>query len=71
MIGHIAAAVAALCSQEETKVNAKKIVGLLLLAFVLFFIITQPETSADIVRTTFRWLSDAASAIANFITNLV
>lgn len=51
--------------------NAKKIVGLLLLAFVIFFIVTQPETSADIVRSTFRGLSNAASAIADFVTNLV
>lgn len=51
--------------------NAKKVVGLLLLAFVIFFIVTQPETSADIVRSTFRGLSNAASAIADFVTNLV
>ncbi len=57
--------------KREAQVNAKKVVGLLLLAFVLFFIITQPETSADIVRSTFRGLSNVASAIADFITNLV
>ncbi len=51
--------------------NAKKIVGLLVLAFVIFFIVTQPETSADIVRSIFRGLSNAAAAIADFITNLV
>jgi len=51
-------------------VNVKRIIGWLLFAFVIFFIITQPETSADIVSSAFQGLSNAASAFANFVTSL-
>jgi len=52
-------------------VNIKKLVAWLVVAFIVFFIVTQPETSADMVRSAFRFLSNAAAAIANFITSLV
>jgi hypothetical protein len=52
-------------------VNIKKLVAWLVVAFIVFFIVTQPETSADMVRSAFRFLSNAASAFANFITSLV
>jgi len=51
-------------------VNVKRVIAWLLLAFVIFFIVTQPETSADMVRSAFRGLSNAASALANFLTSL-
>ena len=56
--------------REETRVNVKRVIAWLLLAFVIFFIVTQPETSADMVRSAFRGLSNAASALANFLTSL-
>lgn len=58
-------------SKEENQVNVKRVIAWLLLAFVVFFIVTQPETSADMVRSAFRGLSSAASAFANFVTSLV
>lgn len=51
--------------------NVKKLIAWLLVAFLIFFIVTQPETSADMVRSAFRGLSNAASAFANFVTSLV
>jgi large-conductance mechanosensitive channel len=51
-------------------VNVKRVIAWLLLAFVIFFIVTQPETSADMVRSAFRGLSNAASGFANFVTSL-
>jgi hypothetical protein len=52
-------------------VNGKRLIAWLLLAFIVFFIVTQPDTSADMVRSAFRGLSNAASAFANFVTQLV
>jgi thiosulfate reductase cytochrome b subunit len=62
----------ALCLEEaeETQVNVKRVIAWLLLAFIVFFIVSQPETSADMVRSAFRGLSNAASALANFLTSL-
>lgn len=53
------------------QVNVKKLIAWLIIAFIIFFIVTQPETSADMVRSAFRGLSNAAAAFANFITSLV
>jgi len=62
----------ALCFEEaeETQVNVKRVIAWLLLAFIVFFIVSQPETSADMVRSAFRGLSNAASGFANFVTSL-
>lgn len=51
--------------------SIKKVVAWLLLAFVVFFVITQPNTSADMVRSAFTGLSDAAGSFADFVTSLV
>ncbi len=50
--------------------NVKKIVGLLAIAFLLFFIITQPTNSAGIVQSILGTLRDAAEAVATFLQNL-
>lgn len=50
--------------------NAKKILSFLLLAFVLFFLIRSPNTSADLVRNTGEALGNAASSLANFVGSL-
>ncbi|HVH21555.1 MAG TPA: hypothetical protein VNA11_03780 [Pseudonocardia sp.] len=51
--------------------NLRKIVGFLVLALVIFFIITQPETAADSVQTIGATLRDAATSITTFFTALV
>ncbi len=48
----------------------KKIVGLLAIAFLLFFIITDPTSSAGVFQTILSTLRDAAQAIATFFKNL-
>lgn len=50
--------------------NVKKIVGLLAIAFLLFFIITQPAAAAGVVQTILGTLRDAAESIASFFRNL-
>ncbi len=48
----------------------KKIVGLLAIAFLLFFIITDPTSSAGVLKSILDTLGDAARAIAAFFKNL-
>ena len=49
-------------------VNAKKVAVYVLVVFVLYLIITDPETAADYVQIGFEGISDAAKAIGDFMT---
>ncbi|GAA3986526.1 hypothetical protein GCM10022384_38280 [Streptomyces marokkonensis] len=49
-------------------VNAKKIAVYLLVVFVLYVIITDPAKAADYVQIGFQGVSDAASAVGDFMT---
>ncbi|MER6618739.1 MULTISPECIES: hypothetical protein [unclassified Streptomyces] len=49
-------------------VNAKKIAVYVLVVFVLYLIITDPETAADYVQIGFEGISEAAKAIGDFMT---
>jgi hypothetical protein len=51
-------------------VKLKKIVGLLAIAFVLFWIITQPASSAGVVQSVLGTLRDAAQGIATFLQSV-
>ncbi|MCW2582412.1 MAG: uncharacterized protein JWQ53_1202 [Klenkia sp.] len=51
--------------------NLKKVLTWLVVAFVLFYVIQQPEDSADIVRNAGTALGDAASSLASFVGSLV
>lgn len=48
----------------------KKLIGLLLIGFVVFYILTFPEDSSNIVRSTVDALGDAASNFATFIKSI-
>ncbi|MEI4272078.1 hypothetical protein TEK04_10125 [Klenkia sp. LSe6-5] len=50
--------------------NVKKLLSFVVVAFVLFYVISQPERSADIVRTTGTALADAAGQLATFVGSL-
>jgi len=52
-------------------VNLKKVITWLVVAFVLFYVIQAPESSATLVRNAGEKLGDAASALATFVRNLV
>ena len=58
-------------ASPEVAVNLKKVLVWLAIAFVVFYVIQQPESSAEMVRTAGVALGDAASSIAAFVTNLV
>lgn len=51
--------------------NVKKIVGLLAIALLIFFVITQPDGAANSVQSIAGTLRDAAESITSFFTQLV
>jgi hypothetical protein len=52
-------------------VNVKKIVGLLAIALLLFFVFTQPDNAAGSVTSIGTTLRDGAESIIRFVTQLV
>lgn len=48
----------------------KRILGFLLLAFFIFFIIKSPQEAADVVETIFGWLVEIARSFARFLRSL-
>jgi large-conductance mechanosensitive channel len=48
----------------------KKVLGWLVIAFVVFYVIKAPESSAEIVRSAGQALGDAASSLAAFVGSL-
>lgn len=51
--------------------NIKKIITLLLIAFVVFFLLSNPTGASDIIKSALAGLGDAASALSQFVQNLV
>lgn len=48
----------------------KRILGLLAIAFVLFYLVNQPQAAADAVRGVFSALGRAMDSIITFFTAL-
>ena len=55
----------------EVTVNLKKVITWLVVAFVVFYVIQAPESSAQLVRNAGSALGDAASSLAAFVGSLV
>ncbi|MGW3243157.1 hypothetical protein [Streptomyces sp. NPDC001070] len=51
--------------------QAKKITMYVIVAFVLYTIITSPARAADLVQVGFQGISDAAKGVGEFMTALV
>jgi hypothetical protein len=51
-------------------VNLKKVITWLVVAFVVFYVIQAPESSAQLVRNAGNALGDAATSLAQFVGNL-
>ncbi len=49
-------------------VNSKKVAVYVVVVFVLYVIITDPEKAGDYVTIGFEGISDAAQAIGDFMT---
>jgi hypothetical protein len=54
----------------DRSVNVKKVVTLAAVALVLFLLITQPNESAQAVRTALGWLQSGAESIITFVRSL-
>jgi len=52
-------------------VNLKRTVGFLVIALVIFFVITQPTSAANSVQSIGSTLRNAAESITTFFTRLV
>ena len=50
--------------------KAKKVLMLVGVALVLFYVITQPGQAAEAVQGILGWLRDGAEAIITFMRNL-
>lgn len=50
--------------------NVKKLIVLVVVAFLLFFLITQPVLSATATHNVLGWLGSGAQAIVTFIKTL-
>jgi hypothetical protein len=51
-------------------VTVKKLLTWLALAFVIFYVISAPESSAEFVRTAGQAIGDAATSLASFVESL-
>jgi len=60
-----------LSAERWIVVDVKKIVGLLVIALLLFFVFTQPDSAANSVQNIGTTLRDGAQSITRFFTRLV
>lgn len=51
--------------------DVKRIAGLLALALVVWFVVTQPAAAASMVQNIFSMLGDAANSVTSFVDTLV
>jgi hypothetical protein len=56
---------------KETTVNVKRILGLLVIALLIFFVITQPVAAANSLQNIGNILRHAAQSVTTFFTQLV
>ena len=52
-------------------VSLKKIVGFLVIALLIFFVITQPTAAASVLQSIGTTLRNAGNAVITFFTSLV
>ncbi len=52
-------------------VNVKKIVGLLVVALLIYFVIVQPDSAATSLQNIGSILKNAADSVTRFFTRLV
>jgi hypothetical protein len=52
-------------------VNVKKIVGLLVIALLVYFVVVQPDAAASSLQNIGSILKNAADSVTRFFTRLV
>jgi cell shape-determining protein MreC len=51
--------------------RTRRIILLIVLAFVLYAVVTSPQEAADWVKTIFIWLAQAVESVFAFFDNLL
>jgi cell shape-determining protein MreC len=51
-------------------VNLKRLIVLIVVAFLLFFLITNPGGSANVVDNILGWLKNGAQSIVTFVQQI-
>lgn len=61
-----------MCADREgcPNVNAKLVVTVVVVAFALFMVVTQPQTSANAVHSAFDGVTALFRSLATFVGNL-
>ncbi len=52
-------------------VNVKKLVGLIAIALLLFFVLTQPTSAANSLQNILGMLRDGANSVVSFVQQVV
>jgi len=52
-------------------VNVKKIVGFLAIVFLIFFVVTRPNSAANSVESIGNFLTDAGSSLSTFFEEII
>jgi hypothetical protein len=55
---------------REVTLGVKKVVAWLVIAFVVFYVVKQPDDSARLVRDAGHALGDAASSLSTFVGSI-
>lgn len=50
--------------------STKKVITLLIVAFLVFYLVTQPDAAGDAVQSLFGLLQQAAEAVVTFFRSL-
>lgn len=50
--------------------TVRRVIGILIALFVLFFIVTQPTQAANIVHTIWQGIVNIAHGVSDFVTSL-
>ena len=58
-------------SPPEVMVSLKKVIAWLVVAFVVFYVIQAPQSSAQFVQNIGEALGNAASSFATFVGSLI
>ena len=60
----------ALCASREAAVKPKTIIGYLVIAFIVWWVIQEPGSAGHLVHNIGSLLSQAAHGVANFVASI-
>ena len=60
----------AVCASREAAVKPKTILGYLVIAFIIWWVVQQPTSAAHLVHNIGTLLSEAAHGLSNFVASI-